>query len=98
TVSKLTLSPHTGAHADAPLHVGAGPGDAAGMPLDAYWGPCRVLDWRAEAARDGAVTRAALVARAAEIEGATRLLFRTLERPLTVFPKAFPHFAPDAAA
>jgi arylformamidase len=43
-VGRLTLSPHTGAHADAPLHY-----DAAGMaigavPLDTYLGPCRVLD------------------------------------------------------
>ena len=33
TVSRVTMSPHTGAHADAPLHVGAGPGDAATLPL-----------------------------------------------------------------
>jgi len=98
TVSKLTLSPHTGAHADAPLHVGAGKGDAASLPLDAYWGPCRVLDWRADAARDQAVTTGALEARRAELAGAERLLFRTLERPLTTFPDAFPHFPRDAAA
>jgi len=98
TVSKLTLSPHTGAHADAPLHVGAGPGDAATLPLDAYWGPCRVLDWRAESERQGAVTVDALEARRAELFGAERLLFRTLERPLTTFPDAFPHFTKEAAA
>ncbi|MEO6462680.1 MAG: cyclase family protein, partial [Candidatus Eisenbacteria bacterium] len=44
TVCKLTMSPHTGAHADAPLHVGAGPGDAASLPLEAFWGPCVVVD------------------------------------------------------
>ena len=42
-VSTLTLSPHTGAHADAPLHY-----DAAGAPIGAldlapYLGPCRVI-------------------------------------------------------
>lgn len=42
-VSELTLSPHTGAHTDAPLHY-----DPAGLPigevaLDAYLGPCRVI-------------------------------------------------------
>lgn len=42
-VSALTLSPHVGAHADAPLHYdprGASIGD---VPLDAYIGPCRVI-------------------------------------------------------
>ncbi|MEO8100881.1 MAG: arylformamidase [Betaproteobacteria bacterium] len=43
-VSKFTLSTHTGTHADAPLHY-----DSAGLPigdvaLDAYLGPCRVID------------------------------------------------------
>ena len=42
-VATLTLSPHTGAHADAPLHY-----DAAGEPigtvaLEPYLGRCRVI-------------------------------------------------------
>ncbi|MEG1833525.1 MAG: cyclase family protein, partial [Burkholderiaceae bacterium] len=42
-VSEIRLSPHTGAHADAPLHydpAGAGIGEVG---LDAYLGPCRVI-------------------------------------------------------
>ena len=42
-VSAITLSPHVGAHADAPLHYdehGASIGD---VPLDAFLGPCRVI-------------------------------------------------------
>jgi arylformamidase len=42
-VSTLRLSPHTGAHADAPLHyddAGAAIGD---VPLLPYIGPCRVI-------------------------------------------------------
>ena len=42
-VSTLTFSPHTGAHADAPLHYdpqGASIGEVA---LDTYLGPCRVI-------------------------------------------------------
>jgi arylformamidase len=42
-VSSLTLSPHTGAHADAPLHyddAGATIGDVA---LEPYLGRCRVI-------------------------------------------------------
>lgn len=42
-VSAITLSPHVGAHADAPLHY-----DSAGAPIGAvdlapYLGPCRVI-------------------------------------------------------
>ncbi|MBV7543237.1 arylformamidase [Acidovorax sp. sic0104] len=42
-VSAITLSPHVGAHADAPLHYderGASIGDVS---LDAFLGPCRVI-------------------------------------------------------
>ena len=42
-VATITLSPHTGAHADAPLHydpAGAAPGT---LDLAPYLGPCRVI-------------------------------------------------------
>ena len=42
-VNSITLSPHTGAHADAPMHYansGASPGE---LDLAPYLGPCRVI-------------------------------------------------------
>jgi arylformamidase len=42
-VARLTLSPHTGAHADAPLHYDAHGAAIGAVPLDAYLGPCRVI-------------------------------------------------------
>jgi arylformamidase len=42
-VGELTLSPHTGAHTDAPLHYDPAGAAMADVPLDAYLGPCRVL-------------------------------------------------------
>jgi arylformamidase len=42
-VSKITMSTHTGAHADAPLHYAADGGPAGAMPLERYIGPCRVV-------------------------------------------------------
>ena len=42
-VSKLTLSPHTGAHADAPLHYGDEGAAIGEVALHAYLGPCRVI-------------------------------------------------------
>jgi arylformamidase len=42
-VSELLLSPHTGAHADAPLHYDAAGAAIADVPLDLYLGRCRVI-------------------------------------------------------
>ena len=42
-VSELTLSPHTGAHTDAPLHYDDAGAAIAEVPLDSYLGACRVI-------------------------------------------------------
>src|SRR5262252_7538180 len=42
-VSEVTLSPHTGAHTDAPLHYDATGTSIGEVALDAYLGPCRVV-------------------------------------------------------
>ena len=42
-VARLTLSPHTGAHADAPLHYDAEGAPIGEVALDTYLGPCRVI-------------------------------------------------------
>ena len=42
-VSTLTLSPHTGAHADAPLHYDDGGAPIGELPLEPYLGRCRVV-------------------------------------------------------
>lgn len=42
-VSEITLSPHTGAHADAPLHYANDGTAMADVALDAYLGHCRVV-------------------------------------------------------
>ncbi|HEY4295396.1 MAG TPA: arylformamidase [Paraburkholderia sp.] len=42
-VARLTLSPHTGAHTDAPLHYDADGAPIGAVPLDAYLGLCRVI-------------------------------------------------------
>lgn len=43
-VSRLTLSTHTGAHADAPLHYHAQGADSATRSLEPYLGACRLID------------------------------------------------------
>lgn len=42
-VGRITLSPHTGAHADAPRHYRADGAAIGEVALDVYIGPCRVL-------------------------------------------------------
>ncbi len=42
-VSRFTLSTHTGAHTDAPLHYDPDGAAIGAVPLDAYLGPCRVI-------------------------------------------------------
>jgi len=42
-VSSLTLSPHVGAHADAPLHYDPQGVPVGALDLDPYLGPCRVI-------------------------------------------------------
>jgi arylformamidase len=42
-VSALTLSPHVGAHADAPLHYAEGGAAVGELDLDPFLGRCRVV-------------------------------------------------------
>ena len=42
-VSAITLSPHVGAHADAPLHYDERGASIGEVSLDAFLGPCRVV-------------------------------------------------------
>lgn len=80
-VSKLTLSTHSGAHADAPLHYAAGATDIADVALEPFLGECLVVDARGA----GALIRPGHLP---DLGGARRVLFRTYE--------VFPHAAWDA--
>jgi arylformamidase len=42
-VNSITLSPHTGAHADAPMHYENGGATSGELDLAPYLGPCRVI-------------------------------------------------------
>ncbi|MBU6258770.1 MAG: arylformamidase [Burkholderiales bacterium] len=89
-VSTITLSPHTGAHADAPLHY-ADAGTAVGaLDLEPYLGRCRVV--HAIGAR---LVRREHLAHA--LEGLPpRLLVRTYERaPVARWDADLPAFAPE---
>ena len=42
-VSELTIGSHCGTHVDAPKHMISGGAPLESMPLDCFYGPCRVL-------------------------------------------------------
>lgn len=77
-VSRLIMSTHTGAHADAPMHYVEGGADCATVGLAPYLGPCRVVD-----ARGAAPALTWDMAAAALHDCPPRVLFRTYD--------AFPH-------
>ena len=90
-LSAITMSPHVGAHADAPLHYANDERCIADVPLDAYLGRCRVIH---------AIGAAPLITvehlRHAESQLPPRVLVRCCERADTVWNPAFTAYAPEA--
>ena len=94
-VSTITMSPHVGTHADAPLHVRDGAAPSEQLPLEAFIGPAIVVD---VSQLCGALDRDAL--RAAGLDATpARLLLRTgrsiAQGP---FPGEWPALTADCAA
>jgi arylformamidase len=76
-VSKLTISTHTGAHADAPLHYNAKGEDAGAMALDVFIGPCVVIHCLDEGERVNADVLAARLEAVCGGDVPGRVLIRT---------------------
>ena len=95
-LSSISLSCHTGAHADAPCHYVQGGASIDAAPLEKYLGPCLVVDvtlpdGRLDVTPDllGHVDRAALRAH-------PRVLLRTgCMTDRTVFPEQVTHLTPE---
>lgn len=86
-LSSLTLSCHTGAHADAPGHYVKGAEGIDAVPLEHYLGPCLLVDVKP---KDGAVRPADL--KGVDLSGAERLLLRTgCIKDRTAFPVPLVH-------
>ena len=75
-VARMTMSTHSGTHADAPLHYAADGLDAGDMDLSPYLGECLVINARG-------VSNEIDIGDLPHIDGADRILFRTWD--------AFPH-------
>ncbi|MGI4861352.1 MAG: arylformamidase [Janthinobacterium lividum] len=94
-VGRVTLSPHTATHADAPLHYDAHGAAIGAVDIDVYLGDCLVLH----------MPPCGPLIHVADVESAlrrtpgpipARVLFRTYERaPLTAWDSAFTAIAPE---
>jgi len=88
-VSRITLSTHSGAHADAPRHYDPAGATAEALDLARYLGPCRVVDARHAT---GAVRWHDV---AAALRGERDLPRTGLERPIRADDLDFVFFTPD---
>ncbi len=90
-VATITLSPHVGTHADAPLHYDPEGASAGHVSLDAYIGPCRVI----HAIGCGALIQWSDIAHAVNALPA-RVLVRTYpQMPVDRWDEHLTAFAPD---
>ena len=92
-VSAITMSPHLGAHADAPLHYGRDAAPIGAVDLDPFLGRCRVI----HAIDQGRlITKAHLEHAARDLP--PRVLVRTRRMAMTEWTAAFSAFAPATIA
>lgn len=90
-LSAITLSPHVGAHADAPLHYADDAAAIDAVPLDTYLGRCRVIH---------AIGATPLITvehlHHAQDDLPPRVLVRVCERADTTWNPHFTAYAPEA--
>ncbi len=92
-LSAITMSPHIGAHADAPLHYGAGAPAIGEVDLAPYLGPCRVI----HAIDCGPLVRLEPLIHAVDALP-PRVLVRTCTTAPTTWSPVFSAFAPETIA
>jgi arylformamidase len=93
-VSAITLSPHVGAHADAPLHYDPSGAAIGAVELAPFLGPCRVI----HAIGCGPLVRPEHLAHALD-QLPPRVLVRVYEHmPQDHFDNALPAFAPETVS
>lgn len=90
-VSAITLSPHLGAHADAPLHYADGAAAIGAVDLTPFLGRCRVI----HAIDVGALIRPADLEHAVAPALPERVLVRSCRRAPTTWSENFSAFAPE---
>ena len=92
-ISAITMSPHTGAHADAPLHYGNSQAAIGELDLAPYLGPCRVI----HALDCGPLLQIEHLLHAA-VNLPLRVLVRTCRTAPTAWSADFSAYAPSTIA
>ena len=91
-VSTITLSPHTGAHADAPLHYDNDGASVGALDLGPFLGPCRVI----HAIGVTPLVQWRHIEHAIDAQPPPRVLVRTYERmPVDAWDGALAAYAPE---
>ena len=93
-LSAITMSPHIGAHADAPLHYGPGAPTIGQVDLAPYLGACRVI----HAIGCGPLVRPEHLAHAVAGGLPPRVLVRTCVKAPTQWSAEFSAYAPETIA
>ncbi|WP_287878150.1 arylformamidase [Acidovorax sp.] len=93
-VSAITMSPHVGAHADAPLHYDAQGAAVGELPLAPFLGPCRVV----HAIGCGALITWEHIAHAVDANLPPRVLVRTYAQAPVQWDGQLTAYAPDTIA
>jgi arylformamidase len=93
-ISAITMSPHIGAHADAPLHYGPGEPGIGKVDLTPYLGPCRVM----HAIGCGALITLEHLRGFVSADMPPRVLVRTCVKAPTAWSPEFSAFAPETIA
>ncbi len=93
-ISAITMSPHIGAHADAPLHYGPGASTIGEVDLTPYLGPCRVM----HAIGCGALITPEHLRAFTGAGMPPRVLVRTCSMAPTAWSAEFAAFAPQTIA
>jgi arylformamidase len=95
-VSAITMSPHVGTHADAPLHVANGSPPSETLPLEAFIGPAVVVGAEEAPPRIDWEWMESRLPAASAVE---RLLLRTGSSVAGgTFPDSWPVLTPECAA
>jgi arylformamidase len=92
-VSAITLSPHLGAHADAPLHYARNAAAIGAVDLAPFLGPCRVIH---AIGKGPLITPSHLEHAAGDLP--PRVLVRTCEKAPVEWSGHFSAFAPETIA